>query len=119
MEVIVTENDERFVLFVVTRFSGSPRTGRIDPPRPSSSRTAGATGELLHIRLPPDSLSARGFEEPVMSSDVPAPVPIPPANDPTPLVVSPLLRWVCTSNPFYIISAALFLFGLRMSFGAA
>lgn len=27
-----------------------------------------------------------------------------------------LLGWVATSNPFYVISAALFLFGLRMSF---
>jgi hypothetical protein len=29
-----------------------------------------------------------------------------------------LLRWVCTSNPFYVVSAALFLFGLYLSFGA-
>lgn len=59
-----------------------------------------------------------------MSSDYPAPdpVPIPPAPEPEapvpPAPVSPLLRWVCTSNPFYVISAALFLFGLRASFGA-
>lgn len=29
-----------------------------------------------------------------------------------------LLRWVCTNNPFYVISAGLFLAGLRVSFGA-
>lgn len=29
-----------------------------------------------------------------------------------------LLRWVCTNNPFYVISAGLFLAGLRISFGA-
>lgn len=29
-----------------------------------------------------------------------------------------VIRWVCTNNPFYIISAGLFLFGLRISFGA-
>ncbi len=29
-----------------------------------------------------------------------------------------LLRWVCTSNPFYVLSAGLFLIGLWMSFGA-
>src|SRR5882757_5771184 len=28
-----------------------------------------------------------------------------------------LLRWVCTNNPFYVISAGLFLAGLRISFG--
>jgi hypothetical protein len=28
------------------------------------------------------------------------------------------IRWICTSNPFYVISAGLFLFGLRISFGA-
>ena len=27
------------------------------------------------------------------------------------------LRWLCTSNPFYVISAGLFLAGLRLSFG--
>src|SRR5204862_907017 len=27
-------------------------------------------------------------------------------------------RWLCTNNPFYVISAGLFLFGLRISFGA-
>jgi hypothetical protein len=30
-----------------------------------------------------------------------------------------LLRWVCTNNPFYVLSAGLFLAGLRLSFGAA
>ncbi len=29
-----------------------------------------------------------------------------------------LFRWVCTNNPFYILSAGLFLVGLRISFGA-
>ncbi len=56
-----------------------------------------------------------------MSADTPAPAPGAPAPtpDPNPVpVASPLLRWICTSNPFYVISAALFLFGLRVSFGA-
>jgi hypothetical protein len=44
------------------------------------------------------------------SADVPVTAP-PPAATP------PLIRWICTSNPFYIISAGLFLFGLRLSFG--
>jgi len=39
-----------------------------------------------------------------------APPPARPARD--------LLRWVCTSNPFYVISAGLFLAGLWLSFGA-
>lgn len=30
-----------------------------------------------------------------------------------------LLRWVCTNNPFYVISAGLFFAGLRISFGAS
>jgi hypothetical protein len=29
-----------------------------------------------------------------------------------------LLHWICTSNPFYVLSAGLFLMGLRISFGA-
>jgi hypothetical protein len=29
-----------------------------------------------------------------------------------------LLRWICTSNPFYVLSAGLFLAGLYISFGA-
>jgi hypothetical protein len=29
-----------------------------------------------------------------------------------------LLRWICTSNPFYVLSAGLFLAGLCISFGA-
>ena len=28
------------------------------------------------------------------------------------------IRWICTSNPFYVISAGLFLFGLWLSFGS-
>src|ERR1041384_399229 len=28
------------------------------------------------------------------------------------------VRWVCTNNPFYVLSAGLFLVGLRLSFGA-
>lgn len=35
-----------------------------------------------------------------------------------PPAAHPLTRWVTTSNPFYAISAALFLVGLRVSFGA-
>ena len=50
------------------------------------------------------------------SSDSPVP-PVP--SLPTPArATRSLLRWVGTSNPFYVISAALFLFGLRVSFGA-
>jgi hypothetical protein len=30
-----------------------------------------------------------------------------------------LLRWICTRNPFYVLSAGLFLMGLSISFGAA
>src|SRR5262245_44874344 len=30
----------------------------------------------------------------------------------------PFVRWICTSNAFYVISAGLFLLGLRMSFTA-
>ena len=37
---------------------------------------------------------------------------------PPPGVGRGLVRWVCTSNPFYAVSAALFLVGLRVSFGA-
>jgi hypothetical protein len=29
-----------------------------------------------------------------------------------------LIRWVCTSNPFHVLSAGLFLLGLWISFGA-
>jgi hypothetical protein len=29
-----------------------------------------------------------------------------------------ILKFICTSNPFYVVSAALFLFGLRISFAA-
>src|SRR5262249_46489250 len=28
-----------------------------------------------------------------------------------------VIRWICTKNPFYVISAGLFLVGLRLSFG--
>lgn len=47
-------------------------------------------------------------------------LPTPPAV-PVPLSVRGahrFLRFICTSNPFYAISAALFLFGLRLSFSA-
>lgn len=47
------------------------------------------------------------------SASVPAVAPPPPAG-----ATPPLIRWLCTSNPFYVISAALFLVGLRLSFGA-
>lgn len=41
------------------------------------------------------------------------------ALDPVvPAPVRGVLRWVCTTNPFYVVSAALFLVGLKMSFGA-
>jgi len=59
------------------------------------------------------------------SSDLPvssvSPVSPPlavPESSPSASATPPLLRWICTSNPFYVISAALFLFGLRVSFGA-
>lgn len=41
------------------------------------------------------------------------PAPVPPWDDPFAQIAS----WICTSNPFYVLSAGLFLFGLRMSFG--
>lgn len=45
-------------------------------------------------------------------------VPAPPEPDPAPADPGRTpLDWVATSNPFYVISAALFLFGLRVSFG--
>src|SRR5262245_18790796 len=43
--------------------------------------------------------------------------PVPDSSDSSKPPAFPVLRWVCTSNPFYVISAALFLFGLRVSFG--
>src|SRR5689334_11099370 len=52
------------------------------------------------------------------SADLSLPVPPP---IPVPLSVKGahrFLRFICTSNPFYVISAALFLLGLRLSFGA-
>jgi hypothetical protein len=51
----------------------------------------------------------------------PVPPPPPPAPHPVPLTVQGahhFLRFLWTSNPFYVISAALFLFGLRLSFSA-
>src|SRR5439155_25672899 len=51
------------------------------------------------------------------SADVPVTGLPPPAPPPPPAGAPPLVRWVCTSNPFYVISAGLFLFGLRLSFG--
>ena len=42
---------------------------------------------------------------------------LPTAVSPAPAAAHPLIRWVCTSNPFYVISAGLFLLGLRLSFG--
>lgn len=45
-----------------------------------------------------------------MSSPVPDPVDPPPPR--------PLVRWLWTSNPFYVMSAGLFLYGLRESFGS-
>jgi hypothetical protein len=34
------------------------------------------------------------------------------------LATRPLVRWLWTSNPLYVLSAGMFLFGLRVSFGA-
>src|SRR5919198_5044870 len=48
-----------------------------------------------------------------MSVDPSVPSVSPPAR-----TTHPLVRWVATSNPFYVISAGLFLVGLRVSFGA-
>jgi hypothetical protein len=42
---------------------------------------------------------------------------LPAVVSPPPAAAHPLVRWVCTSNPFYVISAGLFLLGLRLSFG--
>ena len=54
------------------------------------------------------------------SADVPV-SPVPPTPPPfAPVsvkVAHRVLRLLCTSNPFYVVSAALFLFGLRASFG--
>jgi hypothetical protein len=36
---------------------------------------------------------------------------------PPPLPAKNFIRWICTHNPFYIISAGLFFAGLRISFG--
>ncbi len=57
------------------------------------------------------------------SADIPVPdvpnSPPPTSSSPPPASEPhPFLRWVSTSNPFYVISAGLFLFGLRMSFSA-
>ncbi len=45
-----------------------------------------------------------------MSSSDATAAPVPPRN---------VLSWVCTSNPLYVLSAGLFLVGLRLSFGDA
>src|SRR4051812_44383755 len=42
----------------------------------------------------------------------------PPSAPPSAPDPGGLLRWLCTSNPFYVISAGLFLVGLWLSFGA-
>ncbi|MDB5310896.1 MAG: hypothetical protein JWO38_5098 [Gemmataceae bacterium] len=48
--------------------------------------------------------------------------PVPPEVPPGPATPSDgsrgVLAWIATSNPFYVISAGLFLLGLRVSFGA-
>jgi hypothetical protein len=46
------------------------------------------------------------------STNLPAAFSPPPAG-----ATPPLIRWISTSNPFYVISAGLFLVGLRISFG--
>ncbi len=50
------------------------------------------------------------------SADVPAPPPPPPA--PAEIPGRGLVRFLWTSNPLYVISAGLFLYGLQTSFGA-
>ena len=52
-----------------------------------------------------------------------SPLPPPPPSSPIPVPLTVqgahhLLRFLWTSNPFYVISAALFLFGLRLSFSS-
>ncbi len=42
---------------------------------------------------------------------------LPTSEDRPPESAWPALRWICTNNPFYAISAALFLAGLWISFG--
>src|SRR4051812_12253754 len=42
----------------------------------------------------------------------------PPSAPPSAPDPGGLLRWLCTSNPFYVVSAGLFLVGLWISFGA-
>ena len=37
---------------------------------------------------------------------------------PSPASGRGLIRWLCTNNPFYVLSAGLFLAGLWISFGA-
>ena len=52
------------------------------------------------------------------SADLPLPSELPPEPAPDrPPSRNNLLSWIATSNPFYVISAGLFLFGLKMSFG--
>lgn len=41
----------------------------------------------------------------------------PPSAPPLGGAARGVIRWVCTSNPFYVLSAGLFLVGLRLSFG--
>jgi hypothetical protein len=65
-------------------------------------------------------MSSPDFPDPV--SAIPesstSPIPLgPPDHTPPTATRFPLLRWICTNNPFYVISAALFLAGLRISFG--
>jgi hypothetical protein len=50
------------------------------------------------------------FEGLVMSSSDATVAPVPSRG---------LVSWICTSNPFYVLSAGLFLIGLRLSFGGA
>src|SRR5947207_8014736 len=79
---------------------------------------AGAAGaSSLLISPSPERPAFGGFTMSSADSPVPTPAPAePPAPRPAPAY--PVLRLICTSNPFYVISAGLFLFGLRISFGS-
>lgn len=78
-------------------------------PRAGAVRLSEAARFVHVIRPPgpPEGVAMSSTEPPVVP-----PFPEPPAAGRT------LLGWVATSNPLYVVSAGLFLFGLRMSFDA-